>query len=391
MGDSMKKQTRGMWSYAAGPLLRAVGIGGAMAILFAGPLQSGNLGKALTLFSAGVREPGNAAVLAAKLLRPEETVVCTETAPVAAADGAAEPENEPKSDPDDEPPALTEPTQAAAVPASVSVMAATPPAESGDGGKISEQAVGSGNTNPYGLAWKNRSGTALDVPSALARELTQKFAATDEPQVLIVHTHTTEAYMTYDAGYYNKADRARKTGQEERTVCAAGEALKAQLAELGIVAIHDTTVHDNPKYTGAYSRSEVTVKKYLEQYPSIRVVLDLHRDAIMQGSTTLVKPTVTAGGQKAAQMMIICGVVSTASLPHPLWEQNFALATQWQKALTAAYPGLMRPLSVVASRYNQHLCPGYLLVEVGSEGNTVAEAEYSARLLGKTLADLLKS
>ena len=120
------------------------------------------------------------------------------------------------------------------------------------------------------------------------------------------------------------------------------------------------------------------------------MVLDLHRDALMEGQTGLVKPTVTVGGKKAAQMMIIAGVLSTDALPNPHWQQNLALAAQWQKALSSQYDGLMRPLSTVGSRYNQHLHAGYLLVEVGSEGNTVAEAEYSGELLGKTLADLLK-
>ena len=136
-------------------------------------------------------------------------------------------------------------------------------------------------------------------------------------------------------------------------------------------------------------RSAATVEKNLQQYPSIQIVLDLHRDAITDGST-LVKPTVTVNGRKAAQMMLIAGVVSTKALPNPNCRQNLALAAQWQRALTAVNPDLMRPLSTVASRYNQNLCPGYLLVEVGAEGNTVAEAAYSGELLAKTLLELLQ-
>ena len=127
----------------------------------------------------------------------------------------------------------------------------------------------------------------------------------------------------------------------------------------------------------------------MEKYPSIKVVLDIHRDAILRGDTTLVKPTVEVNGRKAAQVMIIAGVVSTEALPHPEWQQNLTLAARWQQRMDAACPGVMRPLYTVASRYNQHLSPGYLLVEVGSEGNTVAEVTYSGQLLGKTLAELL--
>jgi stage II sporulation protein P len=169
-----------------------------------------------------------------------------------------------------------------------------------------------------------------------------------------------------------------------------GEAVKHTLEQAGIGVIHDTTVHDDPQYSGAYSRSAETVQKNLKKHPTIRVVLDLHRDAIMEGDTGLVKPTVKVNGRKAAQMMIIAGVVSTAALPHKNWEQNLTLAARWQQALNREYPGLMRPLNTVASRYNQQLSAGYLLVEVGSEGNTLAEAVYSGQLLGKTLAELLR-
>ena len=91
----------------------------------------------------------------------------------------------------------------------------------------------------------------------------------------------------------------------------------------------------------------------------------------------------------AAQMMMITGVVSTDALPHPHWEQNLTLSAHWQAALDAVSPDLMRPLNTVASRYNQHLSPGWVLVEMGAEGNTIEEAVYSAQILGETLAKLL--
>ena len=245
-----------------------------------------------------------------------------------------------------------------------------------------------GDTLLHGIAVKNRSGTAVDIAAALRDPLPRKWQNTTEPQVLIVHTHTTEAYMTYDAGYYNAGDRER-TADGSRNVCAVGDAVAKALTAGGIGVIHDTTVHDSPQYSGAYTRSAETVTKNLQQYPSIQIVLDLHRDAITDGST-LTKPTVVVNGRKAAQMMIVVGVVSTKALPNANCGQNLALAAQWQRALTAIEPDLMRPLSTVASRYNQNVCPGYLLVEVGSEGNTVAEAAYSGELLAQTLLELLR-
>lgn len=262
----------------------------------------------------------------------------------------------------------------------------TPPANKGDGGKIVERTMNTGDRSK-GVATKNRSGKAVDIAAFLSEPLSLHWDDTKEPQVLILHTHTTEGYMTYAADYYNAADRHR-TQDHTRNVCATGEAVRLALAAHGIVAIHDTTLHDSPVYSGAYSRSAETAKAYLEKYPTIRVVLDLHRDAVTEGEA-VVRPVATVEGKRAAQMMIITGVVSTDGLPHPNWEQNLTLAAHWQAALDGVSPDLMRPLNLTASRYNQHLAPGWLLVEVGTEGNTVEEAVYSAQILGRTLAQLL--
>ncbi len=342
----------------------------ALAAVSALPFDWARVGQRATLLAASLQQPHNAVRLLGDRLAPVGTTQTGDTlTPHAAL----------PSDGD----------HTAALPdAEVSVPVVAAPKEDGSGGKVYTRKLDTGDTREHGIATRNSSGKAVNIAAALSAKLTPKFTDTDAPQVLIVHTHTTEGYMTYDAGYYNAADRDRTTDRT-RNICAVGDALVKTLAEHGIVAIHDDTVHDEP-YSGAYTRSAKTVQKYLDKYPSIQVVLDLHRDALMEGNSGLVKPTVTVDGKKAAQTMIIAGVLSTDALPNPYTEQNLALATQWQKALTVRYDGLMRPLSTVGSRYNQHLHAGYLLVEVGSEGNTVAEAVYSAQLLGKTLAELLK-
>lgn len=263
-----------------------------------------------------------------------------------------------------------------------------PPGERGDGGKVIEKKMSTGDRSKNGIATINRSGTTVDIAAALEREFSLTLAADDTPQVLILHTHGSEGYMTYDGGYYNSGDRNR-TEDPTKNVCAVGEAIRLTLARYGITAIHDTTIHDRPVYSGAYTRSAAAAQKWLEQYPTIQVVLDIHRDAIMEGDTNIVKPTAVVEGKKAAQMMLITGVVSTEGLPHPHWRENLAFSARLQQALDRVSPDLMRPLNTVASRYNQHLSAGWVLVEVGSEGNTVEEAVYAGQLLAQTLVSLV--
>lgn len=269
----------------------------------------------------------------------------------------------------------------------VSVEPVEPPPNDGSGGLVSEQKMSIGSEFIEGVAYRNKSGKSIDIGAQLAEKPDITIRDTDEPQVLIVHTHTTEAYMEYYAGYYVAGDGGR-TDDNSKNVCRVGDVLAAQLEAAGIKTIHNTTVHDSP-YTGAYDRSAATVESILEEYPSIQVVIDLHRDGIMLDDTTRVKPTAVIEGRKAAQIMIITGVVSTDKLPHPNWQENLRLTLRLQQAVNEKYEGLIRPLSIGAARYNQHLSKGAMLIEMGSEANTLDEAVYSAQLLGKTLAEVL--
>ncbi len=282
----------------------------------------------------------------------------------------------------------TPPTTADAVQVVGPTKPLTIPEKLTGAGTVSEQKVSVGSDFVKGVAVRNRSGKVFDLAKEIAAATAPQLEKnTKDPQVLIVHTHTTEGYLTYDTGFYNPAD-VERTFDRTRNICAAGKAIADTLRAAGIAVVHDTTVHDNPQYTGAYTRSEQTVTALLKKYPSIQVVLDIHRDAILPDNTTHVKPTVTVNGKKAAQMMIIAGVVSTESLPHPNWQKNFHFALRLQQSLATTYPDLMRPLYLVASRYNQHLSAGYLLVEIGSDVNTVDEAVYAGELLGNILANL---
>lgn len=333
------------------------------------------VGQAVSLCAAGLRRPENAAVLLEhRLAAAEREEALSSVSPVTPS-------------PEGEASVPEEVEDGESLLALAPVLSISPPGDDGTGGKIVTEKLSTGKSKSGGVAVSNKSGRSVDITAALGRPLTQTWQDTDAPQVLILHTHTTEQYMLYDAGYYNEGDRDRTTDQRQN-VCAVGRAVAAALEEAGVGVIHDTTRHDDP-YTGAYSRSAKTAQEYLQEYPSIRVVLDLHRDAIVRSDTVISKPTVEVAGKKAAQVMFIVGVADTAALPHPRWEENLTLAARWQQAMNESCPRVMRPLYAVASRYNQHLSPGYLLVEVGSEGNTVEEAVYSGQLLGKTLAELL--
>lgn len=181
-----------------------------------------------------------------------------------------------------------------------------------------------------------------------------------------------------------------RTTDQACNVVRVGEELKGVLEEAGLTVLHDTTLHDYPEYSGAYGRSLKTVEDYLEQYPSLVYVLDLHRDAIYDGDGNPYKVVSGVNGMNAAQMSFVIGT-DGGGLEHPGWRENLKLAAAVQQALTEDFPTLMRPITVRNSRYNQHVTPGALLVEVGAAGNSLDEALLSARLLGSTLAEVILS
>ncbi len=262
------------------------------------------------------------------------------------------------------------------------------PPKGDGGGAVSEESVGGGVDVGAGIYVKNNSGVSYDYAALLAGGMPIKTASTDEPQVLIVHTHATECYMSYYAGYYNDDDPTRSTDTAQNVV-AVGEVIAQELRAQGIGVIHDMTLHDSPQYTGAYGRAEETIEAYLQQYPSICMVLDIHRDAMMYDDLTKVKPTATVDGQKAAQVMLVVGATDTDELPNDHCEVNLQTALQLQAAMNDAYPDVMRPLYMVDARYNQGLLAGSLLIEVGTDANTLTEALLSGRMVGKQLAELL--
>ncbi len=255
------------------------------------------------------------------------------------------------------------------------------------GGDVKEVVL-SGQT-ASGVSVKNNSGVAYDVATLLQAASPVSPSDSTSPRVLIVHTHGCECYMSYYAGYYNDTDPTRSEDRTENVV-AVGEAIAQELRAVGIGVIHNTTLHDAPRYTGAYDRSEDTIQAVLKQYPSIEMVLDIHRDAMMQEDGTKLKPTVTVQGRKAAQVMAVIGGTDLPERPNAYCKENLTLALQFYQAMEAAYPSIMRPILIADARYNQGLRRGSMLIEVGTDANTLSEAVYSGHLVGAQLAKMLR-
>lgn len=216
-----------------------------------------------------------------------------------------------------------------------------------------------------------------------------KLKRTSEPQVLIYHTHTTEAYELTSRDFYDASYPTRSL-DNQKNVVRVGDEITRQLEAAGIGVIHDTTVHDNPSYNGAYDRSKETVEKDLEKYPSIKVCLDIHRDAIGEENGPRYAPTTEINGRQAAQLMIISGC-DDGSGKYPDYQKNLAFAALLERQTEKEYPSLTRPVSFKYKYYNQSLTPGTLLVEIGGHANSVDEAVYTGWLFGKSLSDALLS
>lgn len=239
---------------------------------------------------------------------------------------------------------------------------------------------------PGGLTMKNETDYSPDLQALLAQGPGLSLPR-EGVQVLIVHTHTSEAYTPTDSDRYDASDTLR-TEDANYNIVRVGDVLADTLEQAGLTVLHDRTIHDYPSYTGAYSRSRDTVEAALAEHPEIAVVIDLHRDALCSESVVYKTVAELPDGAAAAQVMLLVGT-DGLGLEHPNWERNLRLAVYLQDAADAAHPTLMRPITLVNERYNQHLSPGMLLIEIGSSGNTLQEAIRAAQLFGSSAGPAL--
>ena len=265
---------------------------------------------------------------------------------------------------------------------------------SGDGGEIHDKHFGLQSGTPFFVLpnggqvrnttfWNNAD---LLEESKILPELDLKIDGT--PMVLIYHTHTTESYVSAKTGNYDNNFNFRTT-EPEYNMVAVGDAIAEQLASANVGVIHAKELHDYPVWTGSYNNSAETIRSVLEQYPSVCIALDIHRDAISNGSV-VTAPVAEIDGKQSAQIMIISGC-DDGTMNMPEYRKNFHLASLIQQTAERMYPGFTRPILFDYRKYNQNLTNGSLLIEVGSQGNTLEEARYAGELTGKVLAETIRT
>lgn len=234
------------------------------------------------------------------------------------------------------------------------------------------------------ISFRGNCTYTVDKQALLDAPLSWKTPA-EGPQVLIIHSHTSESY-TPSEGYEYEASGDYRTLDSARNVVAVGDVLAKTLEDAGIGVIHDTTCHDYPSYNSSYANSRQTIEQQLAAHPAIVMVIDIHRDAAEE----VFRETAEVEGKTAAKLMLVIGT-DEGGLSHPFWRENLSCGLKLQALANRRYPGLFKSLALRASRFNQDETPASLIVEVGSTGNTLPEALTAAEYLGNVIAELLHS
>lgn len=223
----------------------------------------------------------------------------------------------------------------------------------------------------------------------IANLLTQPLSwdlTVDEPTVLILHSHATESFSPTES--YAETTEYH-TLDTNHNMISIGAHVAQKLEAAGIGVLQDTALHDEPSYDDAYSNSRQSVQQYLKDYPSIRLVLDLHRDSYTDAEGNQLVRTVFSQGETLAQLMLVVGTDESGNF-HPQWQQNLALALKLQTQLETLCPGICRSINLRSQRFNQDLSTGALLVEVGACGNTHQQALAAADVLAEAVISLAK-
>ncbi len=224
---------------------------------------------------------------------------------------------------------------------------------------------------------------SADIATLLTQPLSWDLTGAD-PAVLILHSHGSESFAP--TGEYAESSPYH-TSDPAHNMISVGAYVAELLTQGGISVLQDTSLHDAPSYNAAYTNSRKSVEAYLQEYPSIRLVLDLHRDSIEDEQGNQVVQTVFSQDTVYAPLMLVVGT-DNSGLTHPNWQENLSLALKLQTQLETLCPGICRNINLRAQRFNQDLSSGALLVEVGTSGNTRQQALDAARILADGILSL---
>lgn len=233
-----------------------------------------------------------------------------------------------------------------------------------------------------GLKLNNATAYNINVDDLCAEELAIK-PDSDDVQVLVMHTHTTECYMGDEMN-----GETERTTDDNKNVIAVGREICAVLESYGIKTLHDTTYHDYPSYQGSYTRAMSTIDARLKEHPSIKAVLDIHRDAFVYSDGSRLRVACDQNGTETAQVMLVTGT-NSMGLWHDNWKENLKFAAKIQNSAEIMNPGMMRPINLRTERFNGHMTLGSLILEVGSNGNTLEEAKEGGRNVARAIAAAL--
>lgn len=250
----------------------------------------------------------------------------------------------------------------------------------------------SGNAKKGQILLSNTTAYKIDTENYLCADYPIKTDLDDysdeNPLVLIVHTHGTESYAPEGAEYISDSDPHRSPDTSKNMI-AIGSLMAEILNESGIPTLHCETMHDIESYQRSYDLAADTIQKYLTEYPSIKYVFDVHRDAIVSSDGSLIRPLTLINGKRSAQIMLLVGT-NEKGADHPEWETNFTVAAKLQERLTTNYEKFARPINIRGASFNEQFTPGSLLIEIGSAANTLSEAKTAARELTYTIANMIK-
>ncbi len=254
--------------------------------------------------------------------------------------------------------------------------------------------------------WTEDEETELTFPGELAQSINVRFGGTyepdlaallerpvdldfsgDQPRILVLHTHATESYTQSPGWEYTPSSPYRCMDEERNMVCV-GNRITQRLEEAGIPVIHDKTFHDYPSYNSSYSRAMETISYWLEKYPSIQMVIDVHRDAVELEDQVQLATSAIVNGNQSAQVMLVIGN-DEGGLYHPNWDANLSWALKLQAQMDRQFPGLARPLLFYPQRYNQHATPGSIVLEVGTTGDTMEKALTAADAFCEVLIQVI--